>query len=90
MAIGVYFRPERLDASLYQQAVDKLEGPGSEPAKGRQYHVCFGSGDKLQVFEIWDSQEVFEAYGQTLMPVLQEIGINPGEPMIEPVVRTIS
>ena len=30
--------------------------------------------------EIWDSREQFAAFGERLMPILAEVGINPGEP----------
>jgi hypothetical protein len=33
--------------------------------------------------------ETFETFGQTLMPILQEIGIDPGQPEIRPVHNTI-
>ena len=39
------------------------------------YHVCFGSDGDLRVSEIWDSKEQFEAFGERLMPVLAEVGI---------------
>jgi hypothetical protein len=32
------------------------------------------------VSEIWDSLEHFQAFGKRLMPLLSEIGIEPGEP----------
>ncbi|MEX2447699.1 MAG: hypothetical protein WD404_03020 [Solirubrobacterales bacterium] len=32
--------------------------------------------------EIWDSQEQLDAFGKVLMPVLSEIGIEPGEPEV--------
>jgi len=31
---------------------------------------------------VWDSQASFEAFGQHLMPILAELGIDPGEPRI--------
>jgi hypothetical protein len=34
------------------------------------------------VSEIWDSREQLEAFGERLMPVLAEVGIEPGEPEI--------
>ena len=34
----------------------------------------------MRVSEIWDSQEQFEAFGPRLMPLLKDIGIDPGEP----------
>jgi hypothetical protein len=51
-------------------------------SSGLDYHVCFGSDESLNVSEIWDSQEQFEAFGERLMPVLAEVGIDPGEPTV--------
>ena len=43
-------------------------------------HVCFGPEGRLRVSEIWDSREQWEALGERLMPVLADVGIDPGEP----------
>jgi hypothetical protein len=37
------------------------------------------------VFDIWESQEEFEAFGATLVPILGEFGIELNEPMVAPV-----
>jgi hypothetical protein len=37
------------------------------------------------VFDIWESQQDFDRFGETLMPILQQIGLDPGQPMVEPV-----
>jgi hypothetical protein len=39
------------------------------------------------VYDIWGSQEAFDAFGSTLMPILAEVGIDPGEPAVMPVHR---
>ncbi|MDX6594869.1 MAG: hypothetical protein QOI72_251, partial [Solirubrobacterales bacterium] len=44
------------------------------------YHVCFGEEGSLRVSEIWDSQEQLDAFGERLMPILAEVGIEPGRP----------
>lgn len=88
MAIGAYFMPESMNAQQYEDILRRLEEAGAGSPRGRQYHVCFGNGDKLQVFDIWDSQESFEAFGPTLMPILQQVGIQ-AQPQIEPVYKTI-
>ena len=62
-------------------------GAGTPP--GRLHHICFGSGDKLQVFDIWESQQAFDAFGETLMPILDEVGLDSGQPTIEPVHNVI-
>jgi hypothetical protein len=56
----------------------------------RSVHVCFGEGDNLQVFDVWDSQEAFDEFGATLMPILEAHGVDPGTPMVAPVHNTIS
>src|SRR5947209_5742894 len=43
------------------------------------------SEDKLMVFEIWTSQGAFDKFGKTLMPILQQLGIDPGQPTVMPV-----
>ena len=53
------------------------------PPDGLDYHVCFGSEGDLRVSEVWDSREQFEAFGERLMPVLAEAGIEfPAPPDI--------
>jgi TRAP-type C4-dicarboxylate transport system permease large subunit len=37
------------------------------------------------VYEVWESQQAFEAYGPVLMPILEKAGIDPGTPDIMPV-----
>jgi hypothetical protein len=34
------------------------------------------------VYDVWQSPETFEAFGATLMPILGEVGIDPGEPAV--------
>ncbi|MGH8939529.1 MAG: hypothetical protein ACRDV2_09280 [Actinomycetes bacterium] len=50
---------------------------------GLEFHVLFGSEGNLRVSEIWDSQEQMDAYGERLMPILTEVGIEfSGDPEI--------
>ena len=74
MSIVVRFHPSNLTAEKYDESHPKVVEAGF-PADGLDYHVCFGSPDNLTVSEIWDSREQFEAWGETLMPVLTEAGI---------------
>jgi hypothetical protein len=62
-----------------------MEEAGEFPPEGLDLHVCFGEDGDLKVSEVWDSTEKFEAFGEKLMPVLAEIGIEPGEPQVIPV-----
>jgi hypothetical protein len=74
MSIVVRFHPANLTAEEYDATNSKVEEVGFPP-EGLDYHVCFGSPGNLTVSEIWDSREQFEAFGEKLMPVLAEAGI---------------
>jgi hypothetical protein len=52
------------------------------PPDGLDYHVFFGSEENLRVSEIWDSREQLDAFGEQLMPILADIGIEAGAPEI--------
>jgi hypothetical protein len=80
MSILIRFAPASLTAEQYDESVRRLQGNGPWPPDGLDYHVCFGSEGKLRVSEIWDSREQLDAFGERLMPVLAEVGIQPGEP----------
>ena len=53
---------------------------GAGAPQGRLYHVAFGDPNELRVSDIWDTRENFERFGQTLMPILQQMGVDPGAP----------
>ncbi len=82
MSILVRFDPKSLTAEQYDESVKRLEEAGDWPPDGLDYHVCFGSDGELKVSEIWDSQEQLNAFGERLMPVLADVGIEPGEPQL--------
>jgi hypothetical protein len=82
MSVLIRFAPASLTAAQYDESIRKLEAAGDFPPDGLDYHVCFGADGNLRVSEIWDSPEQLEAFGERLMPVLSEIGIEPGEPEV--------
>ncbi len=47
---------------------------------GLEYHVAFSTGGSFPVSEIWVSKEQFDAFGQRLMPILAEGGIELAGP----------
>jgi hypothetical protein len=83
MSIVVRFSPRSLTAETYDTVLSQLKGADFWPPDGLDYHVAFGSDGDLKVSEIWDSREQFQAFGEHLMPVLREAGIEfAGEPEI--------
>lgn len=75
MSIVVRFNPTSMTAEKYDDTLPKIEEAGTFPPDGLDYHVCFGSEGNLRVSEIWDSREQFEAFGERLLPILAEAGI---------------
>jgi len=85
MSLLTRFAPPSLTAEQYDSVVRRLEEDGISPADGLDYEVCFGTDGDLKVSLVWDSQEQFEAFAARLMPILGELGIDPGEPEVFPV-----
>jgi hypothetical protein len=86
MSILVRFNPASLTAEQYDASVKALQNDGGDwPADGLEYHVCFGTDPELKVSEIWDSEEKWSAFGERLMPLLADVGIEPGEPTVIPI-----
>ena len=85
MAISVKFTPKSMSAAKYDECIKRLEQAGAGAPKGRLYHVCYGNSDDIRVFDVWDSSESFDKFGQTLMPILQELSIDAGTPEISEV-----
>ena len=84
MSLVVRFNPTNLTTEKYDESLRRLEEAGVEfPPDGLDYHVCFGSEGNLRVSEIWNSQAQLEAFGEKLMPILADTGIEfSGDPEI--------
>jgi hypothetical protein len=82
VSLLIRFVPPSLTAQQYDDVVRRLNEDGVLPADGLDYEICFGSEGNLKVSQVWDTQEQMEAFGQRLMPILAEMGIDPGQPEI--------
>ena len=84
MSIVVRFSPTNVDRAKYDESIRRLEAAGLWPnPEGLEMHVAFGDEDNMKVSEIWASREQFQAYGESLMPVLGDVGIEfSGEPEV--------
>ena len=89
MAIGIYFSAAGMSAAKYDECIKLLKKAGAGHPPGRSYHACFGPDDNLMVFDVWSSQAAFDKFGKTLMPILQQLGIDPGQPAVMPVHKVI-
>lgn len=89
MAIAVLFTPRSMNADQYDEIIRRLQEAGAGSPPGRRFHVCFGTGSNLRVLDVWDSEETFGSFGQTLMPIIQQVGVDTGPPDISQVHNTI-
>jgi hypothetical protein len=85
MALGFYFSPSSFTPATYDETISRLEAAGAGAPAGRLFHVALEADGQIQVFDVWDSQESFEAFGPTLLPIMGALGADPGKPMVSPV-----
>src|SRR5438477_3890045 len=79
-SVLVRFSPASITTEQYDETIRRLEKSGDWLPEGLEYHVAFKSDGKFRVSEIWDSREQFDAFGERLMPVLKDVGVEPGKP----------
>ena len=84
MAISVYFGKANFTAKLYAEVLKRLEKAGAGMPKGRLYHVFFGDENNREVLDIWESQETFAKFGETLLPIMADLDYKPPTPMFSP------
>jgi hypothetical protein len=83
MAVAVLSTPASMTAEQYHRITDHLDASRTGRPPGRRFHVCFGHGDHLMVFDVWNSPEELDAFAATLAPILaiEHIDMAPLEPL---------
>jgi hypothetical protein len=89
MALGIYFQHGGFTAEKYAEAISKLEAAGAGAPDGRTIHVALETDGAINVFDVWESQAQFDAFGETLVPILTELGVELQPPMVATVLNTI-
>ncbi len=90
MALGIYFVHQGFTPDKYKRAIKELEAAGAGAPKGRTYHVALEADGSIQVFDIWESQADFDAFGKTLIPILTGLGVELKDPMVANVHNVIT
>jgi quinol monooxygenase YgiN len=67
----------------YERTIKELEQSGAAEPEGRTLHAAYGDDD-VRMFEIWDSQEHFDAHRETLFAALQGAGVDAGTVDVHP------
>jgi hypothetical protein len=90
MSIGFYFALTGMSAEKYNECTKRLKKAGAAHPAGRSYHAAFGTSDRLMVFDVWKSQAAFDKFGKTLLPILQQLGVEPGQPSVMQIHKVIT
>ena len=87
MPVGLYFQPTGFTKERYDEANKQLEaaGAGFGSVPGRRFHCAMEAGGTIEVFDVWESMEQFQKFGETLVPILNKLGVDPGEPQVSTV-----
>jgi hypothetical protein len=81
MSIVARHSPANLTTEMYEEVNGRLEEAGVWPEPdGLELHVLFGEEGNLRVSEIWASREQMDAFGETLMPILSDVGVEIASP----------
>ena len=77
---------EGITQEQYDEAVRRLSGknrvesPSDWPVEGLLVHAAGEGPEGFRVVDVWESVEACTSFGETLAPILQEIGVrNPPE-----------
>jgi hypothetical protein len=89
MALGFYFTHGGFTPDKYDKVIKELDAAGAGSPKGRSIHVALESNGEIQVFDVWNSQEEFDAFGSTLLPILEGQGVELNAPMVAQVHNVI-
>jgi hypothetical protein len=90
MSLGIYFVHMGFTPDKYDEAIKKLDAAGAGSPKGRLYHFALESDGAIQVFDVWESQDDFDAFGPTLIPILAGLGVELAEPSIAEIYNSIA
>jgi hypothetical protein len=90
MAVVAVFQGPTLTQERYDESVrrltggkDRFESPADWPVAGLLAHVAGEGESGFRVVDVWESEEAFGRFGEVLVPILQEIGVE-GQPEVYP------
>ncbi len=90
MAILTVFNLPTMNTEKYGQVIKDLEAAGHGNPEGRLYHISSLEEDgSIIVMDIWESLELLDEFGKTLLPILKNNGVTPVEPQVYPVHNVI-
>ncbi len=96
MAIGVIFSFPGGTIKQYDEVTrglnngQPLRSLAEWPGGGCLSHAAGATPGGLCVLDVWESAEKFQAFGETLMPLIHQAGLKPDAPVIFPAHNFVS
>ena len=81
--VAVRICPDHMSKEDYDRVIGELEASGLSEPDGRLYHAAYGE-DKVHMFEIWRSQDDFDAHRDRMLAALQGVGLDTGSVDVHP------
>jgi hypothetical protein len=82
VAVVIVHQGAGLTRESYQETIRRvtggkaqLESPADWPAEGMLVHTAGEAEGGFRIVDVWESEEAVQRFGETLMPILQELGI---------------
>lgn len=90
MPVVAVFQAPSFTQDRYEESVRRLTGgksrvesPSDWPVDGLLAHIAGQGENGFRIVDVWESEDAFRRFGEALMPILQEIGVE-GQPEIYP------
>jgi hypothetical protein len=83
--VMVSFDIKGIKAQQYDRAMSDLSAQNALQDSGLICHTACVTSYGLKVIDVWESEEKFKKFTDTLMPILQKQGFPRTEPIIYPV-----
>lgn len=90
MPVVAVFQSPSFSQERYEETVarvtggkSRVESPADWPVEGLLAHIAGQGQNGFRVVDVWESEEAFRRFGESLLPILQEIGVE-AQPEIYP------
>ena len=88
--VMVQFNIPGMTAEQFDETWDELRKAGQDHPVGLIHHTAAQQGNNWVVVDVWESAEHFNKFGETLLPILNKIGVAQVPPVITPVYFELS
>lgn len=89
MPVVAVFQGPTLTREKYEESVRRLTGgkglrsPADWPVPGLLVHAAGQGPNGFRVVDVWESEDAFRRFGETLVPILKAVGVE-GQPEVYP------